>query len=345
MYRLSIPEFLSWMQVSGRVLFPAAAMFEAARAAGAFMLDGVQSPSVGPALIHATIPAAFELPAGFQQQAQAPPLSAQVTQIVSGSNAGSVSLHSMGSAGSAITHLRASMAHCQPASSTLAKTANLQQSSSHNTQRPLAGEADSRDQHAARAASLVNMLCQASAASAAAAPGDARSHAASGLLGGTGQAACPIAKASSPLQAEDGFCIHPAAADSCMHVGALCGTPDGRIRVPGALGAFLAGPLGRQAQPASTANSARPAGSNGLCSQERWAVGVGEPELADGTRRLSYSHSGHMGCSSAVVAGLEAKVLRPSATGMCSLQTSQGPICLSWYISCWSKWAILHLHG
>ncbi|KAK9834736.1 hypothetical protein WJX74_008822 [Apatococcus lobatus] len=314
--------FLWDHQVSGRILFPAAAMFEATRSAGGYLLDGIHTPSVSLTLLNAAIPAAFELPSLRQQRqpaVQPPP--AQVIVDISGAFTGNAVLQTTTTTnGDATSHLRATMGRCQSYSR---NRANVLSKFQEATKDPAAAG------NVGGPLQVLQQILQIC-------PEDPSYPLGHGRPGGRGQAACPMAYASPPQDAAEGFSIHPAAADSCMHVGALCGNPDGRIRVPGALGAFLAEPLGSPGAPHSQASQASgPRGdANGNGFTERWAVGEGEPEQTDETRRLSYSITAHGGSPGVVIAGLEAKVLRLGASGpsaaATTASTDQSQYCSEW---------------
>ena len=293
------------MQVSGRVLFPAAAMFEAVRSAGGYLLDAVHTPSASLALLYAAIPAAFVLPSSLQQQPSMQPPPAQVVVDTSGRSAGNAVLQIVSLSGLETTNLRAMLANCHSPGHSVPE--NLLTRAQQHTA-PLPGMRTS--------SSFVQVLLEGP-------HGESACKADNERLGCRGPAACPVAYASSPLDAEEGFSIHPASADSCMHVGTLCGNPDGRIRVPGALGAFLAEPLGNL----GTQTAVREGGCRGEATEsrlsERWAVGKGETELPDGTRRLSFSLSGHQRSPGMVIAELEAKVVRLGASGMSPISVAQ----------------------
>ncbi|KAK9866519.1 hypothetical protein WJX84_001677 [Apatococcus fuscideae] len=281
--------FLWDHQVSGRILFPAAAMLEATRSAGAYLLDGVKTPSVSLILLHAAIPAAFELPSP-SSSTPAHALSARVLVDVSGNTIGSTSMRSTSVSGMAVTHLRASLASCQSLAS-------------HGSP---ALDPKTKDQPSSKLSSHASPLRAAQKVVAAVFAGNKpqglgrlQGVSDNGNLGGMERVACPVAEASSPSEAGQGFSIHPAAADSCMHVGTLCGTPDGRIRVPGALGAFLAEPLGSQAAASGSG---------------RWAIGVGDIRLH---RPVTSSAQGPPDRSSAQLCGsFLASLVRVAAAEM-----------------------------
>lgn len=274
-------------------------MVEAVRSAGGYLLDAVHTPSASLALLHAAIPAAFVLPSSLQQQPSMHPPSAQVVVDTSGRSAGNVILQSMSLSGSETTNLCAMLANCHSPVHSGPASMLLREAQQQTT--PVPGMQ-------ARSGFLQTLL---QGARGEPSLGD------NARLGCSGRAACPLACASPPKGAEEGFSIHPASADSCMHVGTLCGDPDGRIRVPGALGAFLAEPLGSQGTPTAGQAGGR------RCSQiprnqfnEKWAVGRAESELPDGTRPLSFSLSGHGRSPGMVLAELEAKVVRLDRSGM-----------------------------
>ena len=297
-------------------------MFEATRSAGAYLMDSIHTLSESLVLLHVTIPAAFALPSSLQQQSsvQLPP--AHVVIDLVGRSAGHAALQTMSMDGSITTHLRSSMADCNPHYIRPARF-------------PMAGQESNPNPTAAgnvsRALQVLQRIQRTSAK-------HTKVHE---DLGVGGQAACPVAYASLPQDAAEGFSIHPAVADSCMHVGALCGKPDGRIRVPGAVGAFVDEPLGSQGPQTSHASNLKTR-AIGWCLTERWAVGEGEPEQADGTRRLSYSLSGRPSSPGVVIAGLEAKVLRSRTSGTafcCSARRSMIPLMqlIRWLMLVWAS--------
>lgn len=293
-------------------------MLEAVRSAGGYLLDGIHTPSAYLALLHTAIPVALVLPSSLKRQPSTRPPPCQVVIDTSGRSAGNAVLQTISVSGLNTMNLRATVANCL---------------SPH--QHDYGGEPGAAQQHGPSLTTLHtgSDLVQPLQALLQGLHGSMGQQGDDGKLGCRGQAACPVAYASPPQDDAEGFSIHPASADSCMHVGTLCGNPDGRIRVPGALGAFLAEPLGYQ--------GTTTAGQSGSCRgeatrsrlNERWAVGMGEAELPDGTRRLSFRLSPHGRSPGMVMAELEAKVARLGASGILTsgMAVHPGPACLM----CW----------